>query len=100
MDANLYHARHFSFRIGETVSREYEHSRLNVLDKMLTGDYDAVVLSAEAAMQLTIPPQVLMSNSMSISQGEDHDIEVLTSFLISSGYARILGRYCRCCVFF
>ena len=88
MDAYLYPARDFSFRIGETVSREYEHSRLNVLDKMLTGDYDAVVLSAEAAMQLTIPPQVLMSNSMSISQGEDHDIEVLTSFLISSGYAR------------
>ena len=73
--ALLYPARDFSFRTLETVSREYEHARLKVLDKMLSGDYDAVVLSAEAATQLTVPPAMLMNNSFSVESGEDYDSE-------------------------
>lgn len=52
VNALHYPARDFSFRTLETVSREYEHARLKVLDKMLSGDFDVVMLSAEAAMQL------------------------------------------------
>lgn len=86
MKALLYPARDFSYRIEETVSREYEHKRLNVLDKMLTGECDAVVLSAEAAMQLTIPPDVLMANSLTIEPGNDFMIDELTQTLVKSGY--------------
>lgn len=84
--ACLFPARDFSYRIDETVSREYEHTRLKVLDKILTGDYDAVVMSAEAAVQLTAPPEVLMANSVNIEPGEDHSIEELTEILTRSGY--------------
>jgi len=88
INALLYPARDFSFRSLETVSREYEHARLKVLDKMLSGDFDAVVLSAEAAAQLTVPPAMLMNSSFSVAVGEDHDIDELLLNLIHCGYTR------------
>ena len=88
INAYLYPARDFSFRTTETVSREYEHARLKVLDKMLKGEYDAVVLSAEAAMQFTVPPSVLMNNSFSITAGEDYEIDELLRGLVACGYTR------------
>ncbi len=86
--AFVFPARDLSFRTSESVSREYEHARLQALDRMLSGNYDAVILSAEAAMQLTVPPAVLMNNSFEISQDAEYDIDELTSNLIKSGYTR------------
>ncbi len=88
VNALHYPARDFSFRTLETVSREYEHTRLKVLDKMLSGDFDVAVLSAEAAMQLTVPPERLMGSSFSISSGEDYDSEELIISLLRGGYTR------------
>ncbi len=87
LNAYVFPARDLSYRMEETVSREYEHERLKVLDRMLTGNYDAVVLSAEAAMQLTIPPEKLMANSLSIEAGEEYDIKELAQTLLNSGYS-------------
>ena len=86
MDAYVFPARDFSYRTDETVSREYEHTRLKVLDRMLTGNYDCVVLSAEAASQITIPPEMLRGNSLTVKSGEDYDINSLTLALVKSGY--------------
>ena len=88
MNALHYPARDFSFRTLETVSREYEHARLKVLDKMLSGEYDVVVLSAEAAMQLTVPPARLMNSSFAIESGEDYDSDELVMSLMRAGYTR------------
>lgn len=84
--AFVYPARDFSFRTDETASREYEHKRLKILGKMLTGDYDAVVLSAEAALQFTIPPAALMNNTFSVSVGEEWEISELINTLLRCGY--------------
>ena len=86
--AVLFPARDFSFRTLETVSREYEYARLKTLDKMLSGDFDAAVLSAEAATQLTVPPARLMNSNFSVACGEDYDIEELSLSLINCGYTR------------
>ncbi len=86
--ALLYPARDFSFRTTETVSREYEHTRLSVLDKLMSEDYDAVVFSAEAAMQLTVPPENLFRNSFELKFGEDYDLDEISEKLIASGYIR------------
>ena len=86
MDAYVFPARDLSYRTDETVSREYEHTRLKVLDRMLTGNYDCVVLSAEAASQITIPPEMLRGNSLTVKSGEDYDINTLTLALVKSGY--------------
>ena len=88
VNALHYPARDFSFRTLETVSREYEHARLKVLDKMLSGDFDVVVLSAEAAMQLTVPRERLMGSSFSVEAGEDYDSDELITSLVSCGYTR------------
>ncbi|MBO5859156.1 MAG: transcription-repair coupling factor, partial [Clostridia bacterium] len=86
--ALLYPARDFSFRTTETVSREYEHARLSVLDKLMSEDYDAVVFSAEAAMQLTVPPEMLFTNSFELKFGEDYDLDGIAEKLVASGYIR------------
>ena len=83
-----YPARDFSFRTSEFASREYEHKRLQVLDKMMSEDYDAVVLSSEAAMQLTVPPEKLFRGCFEIVSGKDYDIDVLCDKLVRSGYIR------------
>lgn len=88
VNALHYPARDFSFRTLETVSREYEHARLKVLDKMLSGDFDVVVLSAEAAMQLTVPRERLMGSSFSVETGEDYDSDELITSLVACGYTR------------
>ena len=87
-NALLYPARDFSFLTSQSISREYEHARLKALDKMLTGDFTAVVMSAEALSQLTVPPDVLEQRCITLKEGESTDIDSLVSLLISAGYSR------------
>ena len=83
----LYPARDFSLSSTAGQSREYEHLRLGVLGRMLEGDYKAVVCSIEAAMQFTIPPDVLLSRSFVIEQGMDISIEKAREILVNAGYS-------------
>lgn len=86
-DTLLYPARDFSLSSTSGQSREYEHLRLGVLGRMLEGDYKAVVCSIEAAMQFTIPPDVLLSRSFVIEQGMDISIEKAREILVNAGYS-------------
>lgn len=86
-DTLLYPARDFSLSSTAGQSREYEHLRLGVLGRMLEGDYKAVVCSIEAAMQFTIPPDVLLSRSFVIGQGMDISIEKAREILVNAGYS-------------
>lgn len=86
-DTLLYPARDFSLSSTAGQSREYEHLRLGVLGRMLEGDYKAVVCSIEAAMQFTIPPDVLLSRSFVIEQGMDISIEKARKILVNAGYS-------------
>lgn len=86
-DTLLYPARDFSLSSTAGQSREYEHLRLGVLGRMLEGDYKAVVCSIEAAMQFTIPPDVLLSRSFVIEHGMDISIEKAREILVNAGYS-------------
>ena len=86
-DTLLYPARDFSLSSTAGQSREYEHLRLGVLGRMLEGNYKAVVCSIEAAMQFTIPPDVLLSRSFVIEQGMDISIEKAREILVNAGYS-------------
>ncbi len=86
--ALLYPARDFAFRSTESQSREYEHRRLGVLDKMLHGCADAVVCSAEAASQLTLPPYELEENTLEIKQGDEYELDFLVKALLRAGYSK------------
>lgn len=81
-------ARDFAFRSSESVSREYEHMRLKTLGAMISGNYTAVVLSAESVSQLTVSPEQLGSRSFEICSGQDYDIDYLADRLVAAGYVR------------
>lgn len=84
----LYPSREFTFVEVAGVSREFEHIRLGVLSRILNGDYTAVVASANAAAQYTIPPQELKKKSFTLRVSEDIDINDFIDRLVSAGYTR------------
>ena len=72
----------------EASSKEYEHRRINALSAVLNGKCRAIVCSAAAAIQLTIPPEELRNHTFSISCGDEIDKNELVKRLIAAGYSR------------
>ena len=71
-----------------TASHEYEHERLRVLSGMLSGDYEAVVTTPDAALSYTTPPDRLKSSMITVSEADAIDPQALAKRLISAGYVR------------
>ena len=86
--AVLYPYRDFSFRDVESASREYEHQRLHVLSRILSGDCTAVVACIDAASQLTIPPEALHSRLLTLKSGQSITLAHAAGVLVSLGYTR------------
>lgn len=84
----LYPSRELTFVEVAGVSREFEHIRLGVLSRILQGDYSAVVLSANAACQYTMPPSVLEKRSFLICAGDEINVSTLEEKLTLAGYVR------------
>ena len=81
-----YPARDFALRSTEGSSREYEHMRLRVLDRMRTGAYDVVVCSAESAMQLTMPPDEFERRCFTVRMDDELGMDRLREALLLAGY--------------
>ena len=86
--AEVLPAADLSFRPTQAHSREYEQQRLGVLSAMLDGEPDAVILSAEAALQFTMPPKVLRRNTMVIGSDSEIVTDMIAEDLIAAGYVR------------
>ncbi len=86
--AAVYPAADFSFRPTQAHSHDYEQRRLGVLSSMADGTLDAVVMSIEAAMQLTVPPHILRRNTMTIGVGSEILPDMIADDLIAAGYTR------------
>ena len=84
----FYPSRDFTLRPVEGVSREYEHERLRILGRMLSGDYHAVVACADAAMQLTIPRSRYRTSSLELRSGAQLPPEKAVQALLGAGYRR------------
>lgn len=84
----LYPKREFTFLDVEGISREFEQIRLGVLSKITKGDYTAVVMSVQAATQMTMPPDALKERSFTISNGDDINIDDVCQRLVRAGYTR------------
>ena len=84
----LYPSREFTFVEVAGVSREFEHIRLGVLSRLLSGDFSAVVMSANAACQYTMPPEELKKRSFTLSVGDEINVTALEEKLVSAGYVR------------
>lgn len=72
----------------EGFSREYEQKRIDTLSKLTDGAFELLTVALDAAIQLTVPPEVLCYNCFSVEQGSSVDITSLCEKLVSAGYIR------------
>lgn len=86
--AYVYTVRDFTFRNISGKSMDYEHQRLNVLLKILDDDYDVIITCIDAAMQYTIPPEVLQASVLKLREGQNTDMESCVKALTLMGYKR------------
>lgn len=84
----VYPVRDFNFRNMQSISKEYEHNRINVLCKMASGDYTAVIACIDAASQYTIPPYALKKANLTLSSGAQLSAGQIISALVLAGYER------------
>ena len=80
--------RDFTLNDVSSYSREYEHKRIGTLSRLLGGDFSVLLLSVDAAMQRTLPPEKLRAHTFSISVGESFDLAELSKRLLEAGYSR------------
>ena len=83
-----YPARDFNFRQTDSKSLDFEQKRLGVLCRILDGDYNYIVCSIEAAVQLTIPPEELKKHILKLTTETEITTHSIIKLLISAGYVR------------
>ncbi len=82
----VFPVRDFCFNDMLSTSKEYEHKRINTLSKVFDGHFRILVCSVEAALQYTVPKEVLGQNTVSLSVGDTVDLDTLKKKLLSIGY--------------
>ncbi len=90
LPAVRYAARDYNFN-NITASHDYEHERLSVLS-LLTDEKSLpliVVTTPEAAMQITMPQNMLREHTIKISYDEPLDTDALAASLTGAGYSRV-----------
>ena len=76
----------FCFKDMLGHSNEYEQRRINTLSKVFDGDLRVLVCSIEAAVQYTVPPEVLKENTFTLCVGMQIDLNDLKTKLLLAGY--------------
>ena len=86
--ALFFPARDFSLVRVDSSSRDFSTQRLQVLGRVVTGNYDCVVTTFEAACQATIPPELMARFRRTVSVGDTLDRDELIALLAESGYTQ------------
>ncbi|MCO7137094.1 transcription-repair coupling factor [[Clostridium] leptum] len=84
----LYPARDLTFQKLEGISREYEHTRLQVLYALQNGQCDVVLTTPDAAMLYTIPPALLQERTVRLRSGQRIPLKQMAAALVDAGYVR------------
>ena len=82
-----YPARDFNFHSVEAGNREYEQKRIGALSKMISGECDILIISAEAAMQKTLPKNILTERTFELSQSMEISTDEVRKKLVGCGYS-------------
>ncbi|MCQ2385357.1 MAG: transcription-repair coupling factor, partial [Clostridia bacterium] len=69
------------------ASHDTERERLSALASLLYGEGKVVVTTPSAALQYTMPEEVLRENSLTLRRGDNLDLRTLTGLLQRQGYA-------------
>ena len=87
-EAALLTARELTLRDAATVSRQWEHRRLGLLDRLSRGEVPLLVVTVDALLQPTIPPDLLKRAARTLKVGGSYDLNGLAEALTAAGYAR------------
>ena len=79
-------AREYTFYASESVSRQTEQRRLRAFDALLSDTPPAVVMTAAALLERTMPPAVMARASFTLKNGGEMAPEDLIDRLVRSGY--------------
>lgn len=80
-------ARDFNFQTADSSSKEYEQKRIGALTKIISGECDVLITSAEAALQRTLPPDILKSRIFTLNTSQEIGIDEITKKLVNGGYS-------------
>lgn len=69
-------------------SHDYEHKRIDTLSALADGAFEVLTVSVDAAIQYTMPPDVLKNSRFCLKTGEEAGLEEFIGRLVGSGYAR------------
>ncbi|MGN0634578.1 MAG: transcription-repair coupling factor [Oscillospiraceae bacterium] len=86
--ACVFPEKEYVFAPMEGASHEYEHKRIEALSLILEGKCRVLCASCNAAVQATVPPDVLKGGSLKISVGDEIDLSELIKKLSAGGYTR------------
>ena len=72
----------------DSANSEYEHMRISALAKAQDKKCSVICASTEAVMQPVIPPDILRKSCVTLSRGQEINIQNLSRILSLSGYQR------------
>ena len=78
-------SREWKLRPGAISSRDWERSRLAALYALAKGEARMAVVTADALMARTMPPERMMSLAVTLEIGGQVDLKTLTDQLLSAG---------------
>ena len=84
--AAVFPARDLNFQ-AQSSSTEYEQKRIGALARVRAGTCDVLVCSAEALLQVTVPPQVLDSRIFTLKKGQTVSTAEVRAMLVRAGYS-------------
>ena len=70
-------------------SREYDTARIMALSAVIENSKDAIICTPDAAMQYTMPRDLLDRSLFHIGAGEQMSVDELSGILVSNGYSRV-----------
>ncbi len=86
--ALYYPSRDMNYREIEGISGEFSHQRIGALFSWMNGECDVLIACADAALQYTIPPEILRNSAVTVKEGTEISPEKLIRILTSCGYVR------------
>ncbi len=84
----VYLSKDFNFRDLESRSMEYEQQRLSALSEILDDNCDVIISCIDAALQYTIPPELLRKVNKRFYVSQEIPISEISGYLISCGYTK------------
>ena len=80
--------RSFTFHNAASVSRQWEHKRLSLMWELTQVSRPFLVVTVEALLQRTMPPEILKRCSLELKLGGSYSLEQVAQTLTASGYTR------------